>query len=87
MPSQKTWTGKVGDTKNFTITTEPADATDAQEVLQNVTATSTDEAVVTVTKKSDGSFDEVIVGEGTATVKYTSGELTASTGITGNPPS
>lgn len=50
MPNQKTWTGKVGDTKTFTISAVPADASDAAAVVAATTATSSDGAIATVTK-------------------------------------
>ena len=51
MPNQKTWTGKVGDTKTFTISTVPADASDAAAVVAATTATSSDGAIATSDQK------------------------------------
>ncbi|WP_313631366.1 hypothetical protein [Enterococcus devriesei] len=82
MPSQKTWTGKVGDTKTFTITTDPVDATDSTEVITATDAISSDTAIVTVTKNGAG-FEATIAGEGTATINFTSGSLTTSIAVTG----
>ncbi|MBO0456290.1 Ig-like domain-containing protein [Enterococcus hulanensis] len=82
VPSQKTWTGKVGDTKTFTITTDPADASDSVEVIAATTAASSDTAIVTVVNNGTG-FDAVIAGEGSATINFTSGSLAASITVTG----
>lgn len=82
MPNQKTWTGKVGDTKTFTIKTDPADASDSVEVIEATTAVTSDAAIVTVTKNDNG-FDAVITGEGSATINFASGSLTASITVTG----
>lgn len=82
MPSQKTWTGKVGDVKTFTIRTEPDDASDSTEVITATTAVSSDSAIVTVTKNGT-DFDATISGEGSATINFTSGSLTASITVTG----
>lgn len=79
MPNQKTWTGKVGDTKTFTISAVPADASDA--------ATSSDGAIATVTKNENGGFDGTIAAEGSATFTFTSGEFTTSINVTGQPAS
>lgn len=86
MPSQKTWTGKAGDTKTFTITTEPADASDSANVIAATSATSSDETIVTVIENGAG-FDGVITGEGSATINFVSGELVASIAVTGQPAS
>ena len=81
MPNQKTWTGKVGDTKTFTISTVPADASDAAAVVAATTATSR------VTKNENGGFDGTIAAEGSATFTFTSGEFTTSINVTGQPAS
>ncbi|WP_090408728.1 hypothetical protein [Enterococcus malodoratus] len=83
VPSQKTWTGKVGDNKTFTITTTPADASDSVAVVTASTATSSDELIVTVAKTGDGTFEGTIAGEGSATINFTSGSLTTSIAVTG----
>ncbi|ELB12492.1 hypothetical protein P744_0108835 [Enterococcus faecium UC10237] len=82
MPNQKTWTGKVGDTKTFTISAVPADA-----VVAATTATSSDGAIATVTKNENGGFDGTIAAEGSATFAFTSGEFTTSINVTGQPAS
>lgn len=82
MPNQKTWTGKVGDTKTFTISAVPADA-----VVAATTATSSDGAIATVTKNENGGFDGTIAAEGSATFTFTSGEFTTSINVTGQPAS
>ncbi|HHX8801196.1 hypothetical protein [Enterococcus faecium] len=84
MPNQKTWTGKVGDTKTFTISAVPADASDAAAAT---TATSSDGAIATVTKNENGGFDGTIAAEGSATFTFTSGEFTTSINVTGQPAS
>lgn len=87
MPNQKTWTGKVGDTKTFTISAVPADASDAAAVVAATTATSSDGAIATVTKNENGGFDGTIAAEGPATFAFTSGEFTTSINVTGQPAS
>lgn len=90
MPNQKTWTGKVGDTKSFTISAVPADASDAAAVIAATTATtatSSDGAIATVTKNENGGFDGTIAAEGSATFTFTSGEFTTSINVTGQPAS
>lgn len=92
MPNQKTWTGKVGDTKTFTISAVPADASDAATVVAATvvaatTATSSDGAIATVTKNENGGFDGTIAAEGSATFTFTSGEFTTSINVTGQPAS
>ncbi|HAQ4432669.1 TPA: hypothetical protein IXR66_001939 [Enterococcus faecium] len=91
MPNQKTWTGKVGDTKTFTISAVPADASDAAAVVAATTAattaTSSDGAIATVTKNENGGFDGTIAAEGSATFTFTSGEFTTSINVTGQPAS
>ncbi|HFD6464665.1 TPA: hypothetical protein ACF5NR_000371 [Enterococcus hirae] len=86
-PSQKSWTGKVGDTKKITISSVPVDASDAEEVISATTATSSDEAIATIEKNEDGNFDGTIVAEGSATFTFTSGEFTTSINVTGQPAS
>lgn len=86
MPNQKTWTGKVGDTKTFTISAVPADASDAATVVAATTATS-DGAIATVTKNENGGFDGTIAAEGSATFTFASGEFTTSINVTGQPAS
>lgn len=87
MPNQKTWTGKVGDTKTFTISAVPVDASDAAVVVGDTTATSSDGAIATVTKNENGGFDGMIGAEGSATFTFTSGEFTTSINVTGQPAS
>lgn len=87
MPNQKTWTGKVGDTKTFIISAVPADASDAAAVVAATTATSSDGAIATVTKNENGGFDGTIAAEGSATFTFTSGEFTTSINVTGQPAS
>ncbi|MEX1563588.1 hypothetical protein AB3J18_03640 [Enterococcus sp. C43] len=86
-PSQKTWTGKVGDTKTFTISAVPADASDAAAVIAATTATSSDDAIATVVKNENGGFDGTIVAEGSATFTFASGEFTATIAVTGTAAS
>nr|DAF06412.1 MAG TPA: hypothetical protein [Caudoviricetes sp.] len=50
-----------------------------------ITATSSDDAIVTVTKVSDGSFEGTIAGEGSATINFVSGALTTTIAVTGQP--
>ncbi|OTO29404.1 hypothetical protein A5816_001691 [Enterococcus sp. 3G1_DIV0629] len=83
MPNQKTWTGKVGDTKTFTISAVPTDASDATAVVAATTATSSDGAIATIEKNEDGSFTGTIVSGGSTTFNFVSGEFTASISVTG----
>lgn len=87
MPNRKTWTGKVGDTKTFTISAVATDASDAATVVAATTATSSDGAIATVTKNENGNFNGTIVAEGSATFTFTSGEFTTSINVTGQPAS
>ncbi|HAQ7726748.1 TPA: hypothetical protein IX734_001555 [Enterococcus faecium] len=87
MPNQKTWTGKVGDTKTFTISAVPTDASDAAAVVAATTATTSDGTIATVTKNENGGFDGTIAAEGSVTFTFTSGEFTTSINVTGQPAS
>lgn len=73
---------KVGDSKDIAITSDPVDASDATAVVKATTATSSDETVATVTKKSDGTFTVTGVKAGTATITFTSGGFTATLSVT-----
>lgn len=72
----------MGDSKDITITSDPVDASDAAAVVKATTATSSDETVATVVKKSDGTFTVAGVKVGTATITFTSGELTTTLAVT-----
>ena len=72
----------MGDSKDITITSDPVDASDATAVVKATTATSGDETVATVTKKSDGTFTITGVKDGTATITFTSRDLTATLAVT-----
>lgn len=72
----------MGDAKDITITSDPVDASDAAAVVKATTATSSDETVTTVTKKSDGTFTVAGVKAGTATITFTSGKLTTTLAVT-----
>ena len=72
----------MGDTKDVTVAADPANADDATTVVKATTATSSDETVATVTKKSDGTFTITGVAEGTANVTFTSGKLTTTLAVT-----
>ncbi|MDV2602161.1 Ig-like domain-containing protein [Pediococcus acidilactici] len=80
--SQKTLSEKVGDAKEITITSDPVDANDADAVVKATTATSSDETVATVAKKSDGAFTVTGVKAGSATITFTSGKLTTTLAVT-----
>lgn len=73
---------KVGDSKDITIASNPVDASDAAAVVKATTATSSDEMVATVTKKSDGTFTVIGVKVGTATIKFSSGGFTVTLAVT-----
>lgn len=71
----------MGDSKDITIASVPVDASDATAVVRATTATSSDETVATVTKKSDGTFTVTGVKAGTATITFTSGDFTATLSV------
>lgn len=73
---------KVGDNKDITIASDPVDASDATAVVKATTATSSDETVATVTKKSDGTFTVTGVKAGTVTITFTSGGFTVTLAVT-----
>lgn len=71
----------------MTVTTDPADATDASAVISAVTAVSDNAAVATVAPHDGGGFDVTLVapavdGDGKANVTFTSGSLTAVLAVT-----
>lgn len=72
----------MGDAKDITITSDPVDASDADAVFKATTATSSDETIATVAKKSDGVFTVAGVKAGTATITFTSGKLTTTLAVT-----
>lgn len=72
----------MGDAKDITITSDPVDASDADAVVKATTAVSSDEAIATVAKKSDGTFTVTGVKAGSATITFTSGELTTTLAVT-----
>ncbi len=72
----------MGDAKDITITSDPVDASDADAVVKATTATSSDETIATVAKKSDGTFTITGVKAGTATITFTSGEFKATVAVT-----
>lgn len=73
---------KVGDSKDITIASDPVDASDATAVVKAATATSSDETVATVTKKSDGMFTVTGVKVGTVAITFTSGSFTTTLAVT-----
>lgn len=76
--SQKTATIKVGATKQVTVSAEPNNAVDANDVVSATTFSSSDEAVATVT--NDGTITGIAVGS--ATITATSGVFTAEVAVT-----
>lgn len=78
MPSQKTASIKVGDTRSLSVTTEPADADDSAAVIAATTWESSDAGVATVS--ADGTVTAVAAG--TATITAKSGELEATVAVT-----
>lgn len=72
----------MGDTKDITIASDPVDASDATNIVKVTTATSSDETVATVTRKSDGTFTVTGVKAGTATITFTSGDFTVTLTVT-----
>lgn len=78
MPSQKTASIKVGDTRSLSVTTEPADADDSAAVIAATTWKSSDAGVATVL--ANGTVTAVAVG--TATITAKSGELEATVAVT-----
>lgn len=76
--SQKTATIKVGATKQVTVSANPANASDASDVVSATTYSSGDEAVATVT--NDGTITGVAVGS--TNITATSGTFTAEVAVT-----
>lgn len=72
----------MGDTKDITIASDPVDASDTTDIVKATTATSSDETVATVTRKSDGTFTVTGVKAGTATITFTSGDFTVTLAVT-----
>ncbi|MGK4178819.1 Ig-like domain-containing protein [Lapidilactobacillus dextrinicus] len=72
--SQATWAGKVGNTKQLTITAVPADADNAEAIVSGVAYASDNEAVATVAE--DGTMTAVTAGS--ANITATSGDFTAT---------
>lgn len=72
----------MGDAKNITISSDPTDASDADAVVKATSAASSDETIATVVKKSDGVFTVTGVKAGSATITFTSGELTTTLAVT-----
>lgn len=72
----------MGDSKDITIASDPVDASNATAVVKSTTATSSDETVATVVKKSDGIFTVTGVKAGTATITFTSGGFTTTLAVT-----
>lgn len=73
---------KVGDSKDIAIASDPVDASDATAVVKATTATSSDETVATVTKKSDGTFTVTGVKAGAVTITFTSRGFTSTLSVT-----
>lgn len=76
--SQATASMKVGDTKQVTATTDPADADDAATVNAAITYASDNAAIAKVA--ADGTI--TAVAEGTANITAKSGSFTASVKVT-----
>ncbi|MCG7196522.1 Ig-like domain-containing protein [Pediococcus pentosaceus] len=72
----------MGDSKDIIVASDPVDASDADAVVKATTATSSDETVATVTKKSDGTFTVTGVKAGTATITFISGDFTVMLAVT-----
>lgn len=85
--SQATFTGKADSTKDFTLKTDPEDATDSDDVLAATTVVSSDETVAKIVKNEDGTYTGTIVGEGSATFDFTSGAFTYQITVTGQAAS
>lgn len=60
----------------------PDNATDAETVLNAVSATSSDEAIATVAKNATAGYDVTFVAAGSATITFASGELTTTVAVT-----
>lgn len=78
--SQKTLTGDAGTTKDITVTVTPEGAP------QDVTATSDNDKIATVAKKSDGVYTVTLVAAGTANIAFSAGNVNASLAVTVNTP-
>lgn len=82
--SQKTASMKVGDTRDVTIASDPADATNADAVVASTVATSSDQTVITVAPKADtpGTFTITALVEGSGNVSFASNDFTAAVAVT-----
>lgn len=75
----------AGQSKDITITTNPSDATNTDEVIASTAATSNDNTIATVANGAvTGTFTISGIKTGTATVKFTSGDLSTTLSVTVN---
>lgn len=73
--------GTAGATKSVTATLTPEGASG------DVTATSSDTSIATVAKNSDGSFTVNLVAAGSATITFSTGNVTTTLAVTVNAAS
>lgn len=72
----------VGQSKDITVTTDPVDATNANKIIASTTATSNDNTIATVANGAvTGTFTVSGIKAGTATVKFTSGDLSTTLSV------
>lgn len=76
----------TGQSKDMTITVDPTNATDAANVIDAVTAVSSDDSVGTVAAKTDvkGIYTITGVKAGNVTVTFTSGNFNTVLTVTVN---
>lgn len=72
----------VGQSKDITVTTDPVDATNANEIIASTTASLNDNTVATIANGAvTGAFTVSGIKAGTATVKFTSGDLSTTLSV------
>lgn len=75
----------VGQSKDITVTTDPVDATNANEIIATTTATSNDNTIATIANGTvAGAFTVSGIKAGTATATFNSGNLSTTLTVTVN---
>lgn len=75
----------VGQSKDITVTTDPADATNANKIIATTTASLNDNTVATIAKGAvTGAFTVSGIKSGTTTATFNSGNLSTTLTVTVN---
>lgn len=75
----------VGQSKDITVTTDPVDATNANEIIATTTATSNDNTIATIANgTATGTFTVSGIKSGTTTATFNSGNLSTTLTVTVN---